>query len=187
MGTEMQMFVEKFVDGRWVYVHTPDHPPRVANLTESPIDWYYEGGFHNYDTMSFLCGVRNNDEIPVIEPKWRKMPEDASEELKAAYEWNLDSGVHWLTLAEVKAYDFDQLVWKPARVLKPDLVKPGEEPDYDIQSRDHNGKIRIKGYELRQFPVRRLCTEFLEKLLPKIETVCNTTPDNIRLIMWFDW
>ncbi len=190
MGTAMNLFVEKRnADGRWEYVHAPGQPPRVANRTEPPIDWYHDAHLQSYDTMAFLAGVRNNDDMPELLPKWRGVPEDASEELKAAYEWNLEAAT-WVLLSEIKGFDLDQLVWKPARKYSDETIASSrargyELPEYDIQSRRSDGSIPAD-YELRQFPYREVLDEF-DALIPFIETACDTTPDNIRLVMWFDW
>jgi hypothetical protein len=190
MGTDMHLFVEKFVDGKWQYVHAPGKPQRVATREISPIDWYRDAGYQSYETMALLANVRNYDGIPPI-AAWRGMPTDASAESIAAHDWAVEIGVNWVTVEEIKAYDFEQQITIPARMVSSEEIERRgwsaevHSPHVETHSRGPKGDVP-EGYTLQAFPVRELVVDFLGQFLPTIENECRTSPDKIRLIMWFD-
>lgn len=190
MGTSMHLHVEKRVGDEWVYVHAPGKPPQVASRDVPPIDWYCSAHLQSYDTMALLANVRNYDGIPPI-AKWRGMPADASQELLAAFDWAVEAGGHWVTLAEIKAYDYTQQITKPTKWISAEqLAEWGWkiEPYLDITRRRGlvNGDVP-EGYTLQPYPVRQFVDDFLDNFLPTVEAEClNTSEDNIRLVMWFD-
>jgi len=183
----MSLHVEKKVGDKWVYVHAPGKPPQVANRETPPIDWYGDIRYHSYDTMALLADVRNYDGIKPI-ARWRGMPAAASAELLAAFDW-CDTGAHWVTLAEIKAYDYDQLITKPSRWMSAEeLAKLGwnTAPFLDIVRRRGLHNEVPEGYTLQSFPVRQFVDDFLDTFLPTVENECSCAPADIRLVMWFD-
>lgn len=103
-------------------IEDADHPALLRPET-SPgvraVDWY-EG--RNYDLFSILADVRNGFGFagcvtgegfnPICSP--RGVPEDASDPYKGVVErWDSDGHSHsWLTVAELLAYDWDQITTK---------------------------------------------------------------------------
>ncbi len=93
MGCDITAFAEsREADGAWTARPVPDD-----------FEW------RNYSVYAFLAGVRNYSAItPISEP--RGLPEDVSEDADAAC-GRLDGDTHsrsWLTLAELRAFDYDQ-------------------------------------------------------------------------------
>lgn len=191
MGTSMRLHVEKRLDDKWVYVHAPGKPRQVADRTTPPIDWYCSAHLQSYETMALLANVRNYDGIPPIAQQWRGMPADASAEVLAAFDWAIEAGAHWVTLAEIKAYDYTQQITKPTKWISAEqLAESGSkiEPYLDITRRCGlvNCEVPV-GYTLQPYPVRQFVSDFLDTFLPTVEAEChNTSPENIRLVMWFD-
>lgn len=194
MGTSMYLHVEKRVGDKWIYVHAPQKPPQVADRTTPPIDWYMSMHYQCYEDMAVLAGVRNYDGIKPI-TKWRGLPTDASAELLAAKEWACETGGHWVTLAEIKAYDYNQQISVPVKWYSAEmLAKRGWKTEPFLDIRRHKklcGKDGVpsgvpEGYTLKSFPVREFVGFFLDVFLPTVEQACQTEPENIRLVMWFD-
>lgn len=122
MGCDIHLCVErKNAKGEWVCQpeHTYDH--------------------RNYDVFSILADVRNDEGFkPVVPP--RGVPKHASEHYKSLVKsWRGDGHSHsWLTLAELLAYDWTQVVtqhgivssgeyvaWKASGRKRPDCYSGG--------------------------------------------------------------
>ncbi len=185
MGTSMHLHVEKRVGDKWVYVHAPNKPPQVATREIPPSDWYNDAGHQSYDTMALLANVRNEGIKPIA--SWRGLPTDASAEVKAAFDWCMEGGANWVTLAEIKAYDYTREATRAVKLF-PAEERAGckTEPFLDIQSVRWFEMHHAEGYVLQSLPVGQLVEDFLDTFLPTVETACMTEPENIRLIMWFD-
>lgn len=87
-----------------------------ANLKPEAFDW------RSYALFGFLADVRNYSRSPNPWPR-RKWPDDISDEAKELREhWDHDGhSFHWVTLAELKGYDYDQ-TFENRRTL----AEPGE-------------------------------------------------------------
>jgi hypothetical protein len=122
MGCDIHLYVEKKDEtGKWISADkwTPD--PCVEE-DEEPRMWvHWDDRFYrnrNYDLFTILADVRNRRGFagcvtgtgfnPISVP--RGIPEDASPEVKRESDhWDGDGHSHsWLTIAELKAYDWTQ-------------------------------------------------------------------------------
>lgn len=121
MGCDIHLYVERKVDGKWVSADMWKPDPDTDEEEGGPrmiverADRFYKG--RNYDLFGMLANVRNGRGFagcvtgtgfePISMPKG--LPEDVSPEVKAESDcWNGDGHSHsWLTLAELKAYDWE--------------------------------------------------------------------------------
>jgi hypothetical protein len=95
MGVDIYSFAEVRQDGRW----------KAAGEAREPFE------FRSYAVYGFLADVRNYSHSPVIaEP--RGLPEDVDLHGDDLAYW-LESyhSASWLTLAELQAYDYEQVFW----------------------------------------------------------------------------
>lgn len=200
MGTNMRMHVEKRVGGQWVHVPDPTAPPAKPAVARDglpasyfepcPHDWYDSRLLQCYDLMAVLGDARNYDGFKPI-AAWRGLPEDVTDEVRVASEWGSEVYPTWLLVSEIKAYDFDQMVSKPARLYSADEIQqlgwlgngPGQSY-LDISRRDHYGKYR-DGHTPQDFPVRQFVAQFLDEHLPEIEKAAGVPPEDIRLVLLF--
>lgn len=111
MGTDIHIFVEKQVGGKWEYVTAPRDDEKSA-LYE--MDWcYWPAERRNYDLFAMLANVRNGTGFagcdtgtgfePISEP--RDVPFMMSSDVQLAYEeWGKDChDQSWLALDELLA------------------------------------------------------------------------------------
>lgn len=122
MGCDIHLYVERKVDDKWVTADkwTPDpysDEGEEHQLIVDDDDCFY--GERNYDLFAILADVRNGHGTagiitgtgfnPISEPKG--LPNDVSPEVKAASDfWGSEGHSHsWLTLAELQAYDWNQV------------------------------------------------------------------------------
>ena len=122
MGCDIHLYVERKVDDKWITADkwTPDpyaHEGEESRLIVDYDDRFY--GQRNYDLFAMLADVRNGRGFagcvtgagfnPISTPKGP--PDDISPEVKReSDEWGVDGHSHsWLTLAELKAYDWNQV------------------------------------------------------------------------------
>lgn len=62
----------------------------------------------NYAVFGFLAGVRNYSDVePISEP--RGIPDDACPEVAEEVRMSADHSYSWLTLAELRAFDYDAM------------------------------------------------------------------------------
>lgn len=102
MGTDINEFVERFEDGKWVYLDG-DLFPENEYCKPCPFD-----GARSYSLFGFLADVRNYSNSPVIhEP--RGLPSDVSAELFKEYGYPDEyCGQSWFTAEELLNYDYEQ-------------------------------------------------------------------------------
>jgi hypothetical protein len=69
-------------------------------------------GWRNYGMFGFFADVRNYSHSPVLAP-CRGVPDDASPEVRDDWEeWGVDAhSATWYSVAELLAYDYDQVIW----------------------------------------------------------------------------
>jgi hypothetical protein len=150
MGCDIHTFVE---------VRTPEGWVQGAGL-EYPI---LDG--RNYGIFGFLADVRNYSHSPVIsEP--RGLPEDVSDAVRDADDWSDHHSHSWLTLAELLAYDYEQVFW-----------------DRRI-TRDGNGAALAGEGEGEHLTLRAFLGEWFFKELDRLRTFGD--PEDVRLVFWFD-
>jgi hypothetical protein len=118
MGCDIHLYVERKIDGKWVTADkwTPD--PYAEEGEESRLIVDDDNCFYsdrNYDLFAILADVRNLRNAgtgfnPISTPKG--LPADISPEVKGESDkWDCDGHSHsWLTLAEIKAYDWNQVI-----------------------------------------------------------------------------
>jgi hypothetical protein len=154
MGCDIHSFVEVLRDGYWQ--HLPDVDPF--------------GDWRNYGIFGFLADVRNYSHSPVIaEP--RGLPDDVSGDVLG--EW-YDGGFHstsWLTVAEMQAYDYDQIIWD-RRITRE--ISPGH----------FNGAALAEEGEGRHIPLRDFLGESFFRRLDEMAALGE--PTNVRMVFWFD-
>lgn len=102
MSTDIILFVEKKIKGVWTSVDEPETDEnRCRNLKSIYDD-------RNYELFAMLADVRNYyDIVPICEP--RGLPDDVSPEVREGFDniW-CEGTFGWLTVAELKAYDWER-------------------------------------------------------------------------------
>jgi len=157
VGVDIVSFVEVRENGVWRLVPGDDW---------SPFDW------RDYGLYGFLANVRNYSHVPVIaEP--RLLPDDCSAEVHAEYKESAFAA-SWLTLAELRAFDYDQVFW-----------------DRRVQRRLPSGVIDgaalAEEGEGEHLTVRAFLGSGYFADLGRIERACpNASPKDIRVVFWFD-
>lgn len=126
MGYDIHTLAEVRADGRW----------KNAGEEHEPFD------YRSYALYGFLADIRNYSHSPVIsEP--RGLPEDVDLHGDDLEHWQHGGGIgtSWLTLAELQAFDYDQVFWD-RRVTKGNdgaaLAEEGE--GQHITMREHLGE-----------------------------------------------
>jgi len=119
MGCDIHLFVERKVDGKWISADRWTPNEYAGEEGEPDVCVEYENRFYkgrNYNLFAILASVRNGVGFagwdtgdgfkPIAMPKG--LPSDVSAEVKAESDrWDGDGHSHsWLTLAELKAYDW---------------------------------------------------------------------------------
>lgn len=119
MGCDIDIFIERKVDGKWISADKWTPNKYAGEEGEPPMCVEYEDRFYrgrNYCLFAMLANVRNGVGFagcdtgdgfkPVVMPKG--LPSDVSPEVKAeSDQWDDDGHSHsWLTLAELNAYDW---------------------------------------------------------------------------------
>lgn len=100
MGTDIHLHVERRVGGVWRAVLKP-----IGKYGEPRWD---KAENRDYFVFAILAGVRNNHEfVPIALP--RGLPEDLSRELRDDGEWQFYHTHSWLTLAEIRDYDWSRV------------------------------------------------------------------------------
>lgn len=174
-------------------------------------DRFYTG--RNYDLFAILANVRNGYGFagvktgagfnPIAPP--RGLPADVSSEVRGeADRWGADGHSHsWFTVNELLAYDWDQvtqhqgivdaanyMVWKYEG--KPRAWAGGVEGSgVKHLSNDEMEKVITGGFTDHCYteviwtePYRKSAQGFLEKALPKLQTL--GPADDVRIVFWFD-
>ena len=95
MGTDIELHIEEKVNGVW---HLVEQDPNNRLF-----DW------RNYGMYAFLAGVKNYSAIePISKP--RDIPDDISPELRKIVDENLGHSASWLTIKELKDFDYNQTI-----------------------------------------------------------------------------
>jgi hypothetical protein len=167
MGCDIHPYAEVRSGGQWHWAHNidPNHDPAHP--------WEMDEVFpdRNYAWFGFLADVRNYSHSPVIaEP--RGLPDDVSPELIDKFDplgWAHSHS--WLTLAELLAYDYDQIIWD-RRVTK------------QTGSNSWDGAALADEGEGRHLPLR----EFLgQRFFDRIALLSVLgDPQDVRVVFWFD-
>jgi hypothetical protein len=120
----------------------------------------------DYGLFGFLADVRNYSHSPVIaEP--RGLPDDVSPEMRTECdEWGDCHSTSWLTLAELLAYDYDQVFWD-RRVTK-----------------GNNGAALADEGEGRHLPLREFLGPWYFGQLDELTRLGD--PSSVRIVFWFD-
>jgi hypothetical protein len=120
MGTDIHLFVEKRVDGKWLSCDkwTIDHDPYYGPEGYKHVDWkesFYSD--RNYDVFAMLADVRNGSGFagvdtgdgfnPIAYPKG--YPNDMSPEVKAYTDKYTEHTPTWISLKELLEYDWYQI------------------------------------------------------------------------------
>lgn len=127
-------------------------------------DWLVFDG-RNYGIFGFLADVRNYSHSPVIaEP--RGMPDDVTPEVRGGGEWTDAHSHSWLTLAELLAYDYEQVFW-----------------DRRI-TRDGNGAALAEEGEGEHLPLREFLGAWFFSELDRLAAL--GPPEDVRIVFWFN-
>lgn len=166
MGTSITSYAEvRTDDDTWTKA--------VRLRPDAKYDWQRDEVFvgGNYTLFGFLADVRNYSHSPVItEP--RGLPDDASAEVRGDHDNDFDFfSASWLTLAELLAYDYGQVVWD-RRITRE--ISPG----------CWDGAALAEEGEGRHLPLRDLLgeSEFFDAL-ELLKTLGE--PDDVRIVFWF--
>jgi hypothetical protein len=158
MGADIHTYVEQRIDGVWRHVDVaePDFPGMEGDGVL---------GWRHYGMFGFLANVRNYSHSPVIaEP--RGLPDDVTEGIKETGDWQDAHSHSWLTLAELLAYDYDQVFW-----------------DRRI-TRDGNGAALAGEGEGEHTTLRSFLGEWFFKSLDELSAL--GPHEDIRIVFWFD-
>lgn len=142
MGCDIHMTVERRVNGAWERVD--ELPPRpcshcggAGRYSHSGNECYsckgvgkQTGSYHdrNYNVSSVLADVRNDGNVtPITQPRGLPadmVPERAeAEEDEGSPDWHGDHSHSWLTVAELLAYDWKQVIRDEGFVIKETFAK----------------------------------------------------------------
>lgn len=159
MGCDIHSFAEVLTDGTWVQAHG------VSPEAEWPDEVDEVFLDRDYGLFGFLADVRNYSHSPVIaEP--RGLPDDVSAAIREEHdEFGESHGASWLTLAELFAYDYDQVFWD-RRVTK-----------------NGNGAALADEGEGKHLTLR----EFLGRdYFRALDRLVLADPGAVRVVFWFD-
>lgn len=198
MGCDIHTFSEKKINGKWEFQKSID------------ID-------RNYDLFSILANVRNGygfagvktgeGFISISNPKG--IPFDASKEYeKEVEEWGGDGHSHsWLTIKEIKGFDWHQITMKEGIVSLDEYKKieeSGEKPtswcggifgpnivvvetdeaDVFLSNPETIGGKKIHVRYRWSIMYKDHASNFLEKTVPDLEKLGDA--DNVRIVFFFD-
>jgi hypothetical protein len=164
MGCDIHSHVEVRRDGRWVYESGEEYTDK--DVIEGPFGW------RDYGLYGFLADVRNHSHSPVIaEP--RGVPGDLSPEARHEYNEWLDDLHHasWLTVAELLAYDYDQVFWD-RRVTK--QLASGVLDGAALADQGEGRHISLRQFLGNSFFADLVALQSLGK------------PEDVRVVFWFD-
>lgn len=214
MGCDIHLFVERKVDGKWISADkwTP-YPYReegdVKQFWVAYDDRFYRD--RNYDLFGMLANVRNgvwgDGFNPIAAPKG--LPCDVSPEVKREYsDWGEDGHSHsWLTLAELKAYD-----WEGQKTIHRGWVDAEQFQVFEAAGKPKSYSASVSGMSVRHISndlmreviqagisQRSLYTQveweesyyesakkFVDNVIPKLDALSYGKPENVRIVFWFD-
>lgn len=142
MGTDIHMFVERKIDGKWESINPPkptvdkDAIRDLSKVEDLSRNWFYVKDepklaiewnmYRHYDLFSILADVRNGHGVagvktsdgfvPIAER--RGLPGDMSPILQKTFEDWLEHSPTWLTLDEIISFNWDLVVVKTGVVNK---------------------------------------------------------------------
>ena len=144
MGTDIHVCVEKKTSEGWEVVKG-ENPYYTPDSKHENNKYCYEGWLYNsrnYDLFGMLANIRNGSGFagcdtgegfkPISNPKG--LPKDISEELKNHFDSAYYHSLSWLTLKELKEYDWSQTT-----------KKRGYIPEEDYEDYKEAGRP-VKGY-----------------------------------------
>jgi hypothetical protein len=126
----------------------------------------------NYGIYGFLADVRNYSHSPVIaEP--RGLPDDVDMTAEEREDWadGWQHGASWLTLAELLAFDYEQVFWD-RRIERE--ISPG----------CFDGAALAEEGEGEHVTMRDFLGEWYFGQLEMLGTL--GTPEDVRIVFWFD-
>ena len=219
MGSDIHLFVEMRIHNRWVSVDTweTDESWEPDDDEETHLKVPYAARYYNdrnYSLFAILANVRNARGSagirtgagfkPIAVP--RGLPPDVSPEVQAeARYWGRDGHSHsWLTLAELLAYDWDQVTTRQG------WVDPLNYLFWKFEGRPRAWNAAVLGQAARrvsneemeealtwgrpsahlyttvqwQETYRRCASDFLEQTLPRLRSL--GPPDDVRIVFFFD-
>ena len=130
MGTDIHLYVEHRVDGKWASadVWEPSKYEDDKTILTVPYGKHFYDN-RNYDLFAILAGVRNgrgfagidtgDGFVPIAEP--RGLPDDMSPEMLKESE-HLDHTPSWLLLSELLAYDWTRTTTKRGWINGPQML-----------------------------------------------------------------
>lgn len=161
MGCDIHGHVELLTDGRWRR-GVGLFPDNEIDDKDDPFDF-----MRDYGIFGFLADVRNHSHSPVIaEPRGLPPDVDMSDEERQNH---ADGGCHstsWLTVAELLAYDYDQVFWD-RRITK-----------------GNNGAALAEEGEGEHLTLREFLTEWYFGLLDRLAKLGD--PEHVRIVFTFD-
>lgn len=235
MGCDIHLFVEKrnADTGKWEAVKGVNEPEiegirrviegckkrgafdsvdywesRLAEQQNGTTDYIWEG--RHYLLFEVLAGVRaKHDLMPVSDPK--ALPDDLSSEVRDSAEyWNGDGHSHsWLTIAELNAYNWDQVISREGWVNVPQFIEFQEKgspsgwcggvggggvrhvTNREMKEAIENGFLfgdPRDYYTLVQWkePLREALGTWCEWSLSKLNELAGDDPESARIVFWFD-
>lgn len=161
MGCDIHSYLEIRKDDHWRHA--------TGDVLSKPDQWSGPGEvfpLRSYGLFGFLADVRNYSHAPVIaEP--RGLPIGDADGLRAKYGDGMDRhSASWLTVAELLAYDYDQMFWD-RRV-----------------TRGNNGPALAEEGEGRHLSLRDFLGEWYFRRLNEVAAL--GTPEDVRVVFWFD-
>lgn len=169
MGCDIHAYAEvRTPSGSWALDDGPEPDSKLAEHYGDAI--FYQ----DYGVFGFLADVRNYSHVPVIAQP-RGLPDGASVQVHDEYEeWGTDAhSASWLTLAELRAYDYDQVIWD-RRVIKE--TSPG--------SGSFNGAALADEGEGKHLPLREFLPDWYFRALDRLAAL--GAPEDVRVVFWFD-
>lgn len=205
MGCDSHLYAEKKIDGKWIVLES-GAVKHVYFDNEEAQDWQC---YRNYDLFGFLAGVRRHNIFPLSLPKG--FPLDASKEVRQTYKrWGPDAHTpSWYLLSDLlKVKNSKSNIGKYLSMDEYKKYKDGIPIEnllesYDYYSLEDNEVISNKEMDRRLSMslfdngsqlVTPIVTgtidnsefeNFWETLDLMIKTG-NETPDNLRIVFWFD-
>ena len=188
MGCDIHIYVEKKVNGKWECID--DLKKDEDGFFEIKGEEIYHG--RNYILFALLANVRNYSGVePISEPKG--LPVDLSDQVKEISDiWIGNSHSHsYLTLQELLNYDFETMIPDIGYILNEtwekfqETLKNGS-PDYSLLYPCDDWITSDLGWMDRMWeqPAKTIDKQFYEKTIPRLKEL--GSPDEIRIVFWFD-